>query len=283
MRILRSLILLVLFFILIGSLDVLPERNVAAVSQSGTCPERLLCVVFLDVGQGDSIFIQSPTETQMLIDGGRGSAVLRPLADVMGFFDKTIDYVLITHPDSDHVGGLVSVFDRYEILHVLRTEKESETAVWQAVEERLEGEMLFARRGQTYDLGGGAVLTILFPEADASDLESNEASIVARLVYGESEFLFMGDAPQEVERKLLEGDIQSDVLKVGHHGSKTSTAEEFIEVVRPTYSIISAGKDNRYGHPHAEVLENLSVSEIKNTADEGSIFMISDGKSIWFK
>jgi len=279
----RGIVLCALFILFLGSIDVLPDTQLAGLGKQGACPSAHLCVVFLDVGQGDSIFIQSPTGVQMLIDGGRGSAVLRPLSSVMGFFDKTIDYVLITHPDADHIGGLVSVFDRYDVGGVIRTEAESGSAVWRAVHERLEGDVYIARRTQVYDLGGGATLSILFPSGDFSALDRNESSIVARLVYGESEFLFMGDAPVATEEALLTDTIQSDVLKVGHHGSKTSTSKAFVARVSPEYAVISAGADNPYGHPHSEVLETLLGSIIKNTADEGSIFMVSDGKDIWVR
>jgi len=267
-----------------------PFQNVASVGVS-RCPHELLCVVFLDVGQGDAIFIQSPEGIQMLIDGGRGSEVLRELADVMGFFDHTLDYVMVTHPDADHIGGLIGVLERYEIDKILHTENKSDTSVSRTLAEHIKSEgaeVTNVRRGYTYDLDEGVTLTILYPDRNAEDMESNTSSIVARLTYGESEFLFTGDAPKNVEAYLLEEgneSLQSDVLKVGHHGSKTSSADIFIETVSPTYAIISAGKDNRYGHPHQEVIDRLDSAgvEIKNTAEMGSIFMISDGKNIWFR
>lgn len=260
-------------------------------AETSSCPESKLCVAFLNVGQGDAIFVQSPTGEQLLIDGGRSSGVLRELSGVMGFFDKDIDYILVTHPDADHVGGLVDVFDRYQISRVIRTENESNTPVWQAVESRIQSEgieVTYARRGQRYDLGGGVVLEILFPDIDVESLESNTSSIVARLTYGEISFLFTGDSPKSIEEYLvlIEGEyLQSDVLKVGHHGSRTSTSELFLSEVAPTYAVISAGKDNQYGHPHVEVTDmllNYGV-ETMSTAEQGTIVFVSDRVGLMVK
>ncbi len=252
------------------------------------CDERYLCVVFLDVGQGDAIFIQSPSGTQMLIDGGRDNSVLRELGSVMGFFDKDLDYALATHPDADHVGGLADVFERYQVANVIRTENESDTPVWTRVEKLMEKEgskIYFARRGQTYDLGGGVSLEILFPDIDPSELESNTASIVGKLTYGGTSFMLTGDSPKAIEEYLvlIEGEhLKSDVLKAGHHGSRTSTSELFLDEVRPTYAVISAGKNNQYGHPHVEVTDMLFNAGVKTyaTAEEGRIVFWSDGQNL---
>ena len=261
---------------------------------TGAGSGELLRVTFLDVGQGDATFIESPSGTQVLLDGGRGGAVLRELGTVMGFSDRTIDMVVATHPDLDHIGGLIDVFERYEVTTVLMTENVADTPAYDALIESIESEgvdILYARKGQVFDLGVGSggttTLTILFPDRDPTNWESNTSSIIVRLVYGESEFFFSGDAPKEVEEYLVGTGalLQSDVLKVGHHGSKTSTAETFVSAVDPTYAVISAGKDNSYGHPHKEVTELLTRYGVtqKNTADEGSISFASDGERLWFR
>jgi competence protein ComEC len=255
--------------------------------------EPVLEVSFLDIGQGDAIFITSPGGTQVLIDGGKGSEILGALGDAMGFFDRTIDMVLATHPDQDHIGGLVDVLKRYEVTTIVMTENVNNTPAFEAFQSAVENEgahVLYARRGQIYDLGkgtqGSTTLTVLFPDHDPTELESNMSSIVARLVYGESEYLLTGDSPKEIEEYLVSigTELTSDVLKVGHHGSRTSTAETFVSVVAPQYAVISAGKDNSYGHPHKEVVEILQRHDIvqKSTAEEGTIKTFSDGKTIWF-
>ncbi|MEZ4200194.1 MAG: ComEC/Rec2 family competence protein [Candidatus Paceibacterota bacterium] len=255
------------------------------------CHAGQLCVAFLDVGQGDAIFIQSPTGTQMLIDGGRGSAVLRELGAVMSARDRTIDYIVATHPDADHVGGLHDVLERYAIEHVIRTENESDTPVWHAVEEAIREEgarVTYARRGQRIDLGAGAVAEVFFPEGDMSESESNTASIILKLTYGEHSWLLTGDAPKGIEEYLVltEGQhLKSTALKVGHHGSRTSTSELFLDEVEPQYAVISSGKDNQYGHPHVEVTDLLFNKHIEtySTAEVGRVTFWSDGTELLVK
>lgn len=252
--------------------------------------EGMLQVTFLDVGQGDAIFIESPTGVQVLIDGGRNAGVLRELSRELGFFDRTIDLILATHPDQDHIGGLVDVLERYEVGMVVLTENRGDTGSAEEFGRRVEAEgavVSYARRGMTYDLGGGATLHILFPDRDPEMLESNASSIIALLAYGEHEFLFTGDAPKSIEDYLvvLGDDLESEVLKVGHHGSDTSTSEPFLSAVRPVYAIISAGADNPYGHPHQAVVGVLEAAgaTTKNTAEEGSITFVSDGVTLELK
>ena len=255
------------------------------------CDPELLCVVFLDVGQGDAIFIQSPSGTQMVIDAGRDNSVLRELGAVMDFSDRTLDYILITHTDADHISGFMEILERYEVKQVIRTENESETTIWAGVKRGIEqegSEVYFARRGQRYDLGGGVVLEILFPDLDPTRMETNAASIVARLVYQDTSFMLTGDSPKSIEEYLvlIEGEyLKSDVLKVGHHGSRTSTAEMFLDHVAPDYAVVSAGKDNSYGHPHVEVTDllfNYGV-ETLNTGEVGRVVFWSDGTKVHLK
>lgn len=262
---------------------------------SGWGKDGLLKVTFLDVGQGDATFIESPTGMQVLIDGGKGKVVLPALSHEMSFFDRDIDMVVATHPDQDHIGGLVAVLDRYRVHTILMTENKSETPAYEALKDAIQhegAEVIFARQGQVYDLGtgqaGSSTLTILFPDLDTSALESNTASIVSRLTYGSSEYVFTGDSPQSIEEYLVGlfgTQLQSDVLKLGHHGSRTSSSESFLSTIAPTYALISAGKNNSYGHPHKEVIDLLKSQHIpyKNTADEGSIHSVSDGQSVWFR
>jgi competence protein ComEC len=253
--------------------------------------DNVLQVSYLDVGQGDATFIESPSGTQVLIDGGKNSLVLRGLSKAMGFFDRDIDMIMITHPDLDHIGGLIDVLRKYEVSTIVMTENEHATPAVAVLKEAIEKEnadIIFARAGQKFDLGDGTILEILFPDRDPTHLESNTSSIVAELSYGDSEFLFTGDSPKSIEEYLVSvsgTQLDSDVLKVGHHGSKTSTADTFVSAVTPSFTVVSAGKDNSYGHPHQEVTSLLNARGIplKNTADGGSVHLISDGEKIWFR
>lgn len=252
-------------------------------------PEKKLTVAFLDIGQGDSIFIQSPTGRQVLIDGGIDRDVLAQLASVMPFFDRSIDVMIATHPDKDHIGGLPYVLEQYDIDVVLDPGLEADTEGYAFYSDMRahEKDVVYheARRGQVIDLGGGAYLRILYPDKDMDGAEdTNSASIVAQLVYGETEVMLTGDAPDETESYLVSIDthLKSDILKAGHHGSKTSTSQAFLDAVDPDYTIISAGKDNSYGHPHQEVTDRLIAASttILTTFEEGTIVFESDGKTL---
>lgn len=248
-----------------------------------------LQVHFLDVGQGDSIFIQTPDGVDVLVDGGPNSVVLSQLSKFMSPFDRQIDMVVGTHPDKDHIGGLVDVLGRYEVYTILTTENKSDSAIYSAYTTAIKHEdadVIYARRGQTFTLGASTTLEVLFPETGARDMESNASSIVLKLVYGETEVLLTGDSPKRIEEYLVltQGEhLRSDVLKAGHHGSRTSTSELFLEEVDPQYAVISAGKNNRYGHPHVEVTDMLFNHRIKiySTAEEGTVTFVSDGKNLW--
>lgn len=280
------LLLVMVLTLAAGVVWHLPYQNYA----EGTWWERRseggrLVVHFLDVGQGDAIFIESPTGIQVLIDGGPGTAVLTELAKEMSFFDRSIDMVIATHPDSDHVAGLVDVLARYQIATILRTENEGDSpasAAFDTVVPEEQAAVIYARSGQVYDLGGGATLAVLFPETNPKNLESNTSSIVAQLRYGETEVMLTGDSPKSIEEYLVltEGErLRSDILKVGHHGSRTSTSERFLEAVAPQFAIISAEKDSRYGHPHVEVTDALFNARVTtySTAEKGTISFLSDG------
>ena len=250
-----------------------------------------LTVVFLDAGQGDAIFIEAPNGNQVLIDGGPNKSVLRQLSKVMPFYDRSIDIVIATHPDKDHIGGLPDVLQRYTVDFILESGAKNDTGISRAFESVIlqnKIKRIFAKRGMAITLGDDVFLNILFPDRDVSEVESNTASIVAQLVYKNTEFMFTGDSPKTIEEYLvfLDGEkLQSDVLKVGHHGSKTSSSEFFVGYVSPEYAIISAGADNSYGHPHKEVVEILNQfgSVILNTKDNGAIIFKSDGENIVVK
>lgn len=251
-----------------------------------------LTVAFLDVGQGDAIYIEAPNGNQILIDGGpSGSSVLRALGRVVPFYDHSIDLVLATHPDQDHVGGLPAVLERMKVGGVITTENISDTAVYKEFEKMIfekHSRHILARTGEKIILDDGVVLEILFPTQSARGWESNRGSIVARLSYGAESFLFTGDSPLEIEKYLVGKDggaMHSTVLKLGHHGSKTSSAREFLSAVDPDYAVISAGLNNKFGHPHKEVLDLLAQLKIPSisTIDHGTIVFKTDGTDLVVK
>lgn len=253
-----------------------------------------LSVSFLDVGQGDAIYIEAPNGNQVLVDGGRGRQTLRALGRVMPFWDRSLDLVIATHPDQDHTGGLPDVLSRMRIDGVVTTENTSDTGAYEAFENEIQRERavrILARAGERIVLDEGVVLEILSPDRNVAGWETNTASIVAKLSYGTKSFLFTGDTPQEIEQYIVSKNmdtsssssgVASTVLKLGHHGSRTSTSRAFLSAVNPFYAIVSAGKENSYGHPHKEVTELLNEFNIPylNTADVGTITFVTDGESM---
>jgi competence protein ComEC len=260
----------------------------------GQSPDNLLRVYFFDIGQGDSVFIDSPYHGRILLDGGRNRAVLGELGKVLPFGDKRIDVMIESHPDADHIGGLPEVVSRYDVGFFLEPGVESDNKIDDELHKRIEEKNIpnvLARKGMVIDFGDGAKLEILFPNQDVSKWETNDASIVAKLTYGEKSFLFTGDSTIKAENILLNIDpriLDSDVLKAGHHGSHTSTSLSFAQAVSPEYTVISAGKDNSYGHPHKETLDTLVKVGSKIVATEdvneliglGTILFETDGKTL---
>jgi competence protein ComEC len=272
--------------------NVLVWINVSARASTGE-----LKVHFLDVGQGDAILIESPNRGRVLIDGGRNRRVLSELGKVLSFADRRIDVLIATHPDADHIGGFPEVITRYDVGLFMESALLVENSLNNLLRERLDYkkiDKLQAMRGQVINFGDGARLTILFPDRDVSNWNPNDASIVARLDYGEISFLFTGDAGIKTENILISLDrnlpadrrvLDTDVLQAGHHGSRTSTSLTFAQTVMPEYAVISAGKNNSYGHPHQEVINNLEQvgAVIKSTAQSGTITFKTDGKILKVK
>jgi len=244
--------------------------------------KEFLTVAFLDVGQGDAIYIQAPNGNDMLIDGGGSEGVLRSLSKVMAPSDRNIDVVFATHPDQDHIGGLVSVLDRYTVSNFFDPGVVNNTLVYRELAKRVaeKTNYVVARKGMKIFLQENVVAEILFPDRKIEG-DTNNASIVLKISYGTTDILLTGDAGKGVERHLLKQNIESEILKAGHHGSKTSSDPLFLSAVSPEYAIISAGKENRYGHPSREVLDALASvgAKIFQTSEEGTIVFVSDGNS----
>ena len=254
-------------------------------------PSNILSVYFLDIGQGDAIFIDTPGDRHILLDGGPNRKVLAELGKILPFGEKRIDVMIESHPDRDHIGGLPEVVSRFDVGMFLEPGVESDNTIDDELKRRIIEKKIpsiLARRGMVLNFGDGVKLTILFPNQDVSRWETNDASIVAKLEYGENSFLLTGDSPIKTENILLKLDseiLDSNVLKAGHHGSRTSTAAAYAAAVSPEYAVISAGKDNSYGHPHKEVLDILAKIGVKtvSTMDSGTIKFETNGKILELK
>ena len=249
--------------------------------------EDTVSVHFIDVGQGESILILAPEKT-VLIDGGDngwGDTVLRYLR---GQGVSAIDILIATHPHADHIGGLIDVVAQLEIGQVILPELPDElipttrtyTNFLLTLLERGLG-ITPAQAGDAFDLGGGAVLTILAPIREYTSV--NDMSVVSRLEFGYTSFLFTGDIEIAAEHDLATaGGIQSTVLNIAHHGSRTSTTQVFLDAVSPDIAVISCALDNQYGHPHRQTIERLQAIDalILRTDLDGSIVLTTNGKSI---
>ncbi len=232
-------------------------------------------VVFFDVGQGDSAFIKTPDGHQVLIDSGpSGPLILEKLAQEMPFWDRTIDLIVLTHPDYDHQRGFLDVLDRYQVENILWTGGTRETKTFLKWLEKIEQEnanIVIAQKGQQIRVGDSQFF-VFHPfeslEGVSVEKKSNESSIIMKLVYGNNSFLFTGDVSKDEEEELLVRSdlpigIGVDVLKVAHHGSKTSNSKQFLGIVNPEFAVISAGRDNKYGHPAEQTLNSLQEFAIK--------------------
>lgn len=270
-------------------LAVLVVVNSLVLVQFSMRESGVLTVSFLDVGQGDAILIEGPTGVEVLVDGGPDRSVVRELPRLLGPLDRQLDMVVATHPDKDHIGGLPDVFLLYEVDALLTPGLASDTDGYDRFVATVSNESglvpYLAHAGQKISLGGGAYMEVLYPNKDVSRLRvTNDAAIALRVVYGETSFLLTADLPSTIEDTLVsEEGIQSDVLKIGHHGSKYSTSEAFLRTVAPRVAVVSAGKGNTYGHPAPEVLERVQKqgAEIVSTIEEGTITFVSDGMSLW--
>lgn len=252
----------------------------------------ILTVAFLDVGQGDAIFIEAPNGNQILIDGGANKKILGELSSIMPSYDRSIDALILTHPHQDHIGGLVEVLKRYEVDYTFEPGTRhmiAEFSEWEKLITENDIERIFAKQGMRIWLEDDIYLDMLAPNhldvERPSGNDVNEVMVVGRLVYGDTSFLLTGDLTRSGEfNLLLEGDIlESDVLKVAHHGSKNSTTGAFLDAVSPQLAVIMAGRKNRYGHPHAETLRKLQAAGIRifRTDTDGMIIMESDGENIY--
>ena len=243
--------------------------------------ENTLDITYLDVGQADSILIQNEGHN-MLIDAGNNED--GPLL-VQYFKEQNItkfDYLITTHPHEDHIGGMDDIINNFDVEKIYMPDVTTTTKTFLDVLEAIE------KKNMTYDVPninqnftlGNTLFQVIYTGNDKKNL--NNASIVLKASFKNTSYLFTGDATSEVEKKILNKDIQATVLKVGHHGSKYSTTTDFLNKVNPKYAIISVGKNNSYNHPNQVTINKLEKKniEIHRTDQEGSIFLKSDGKTI---
>ncbi len=254
-------------------------------------PDGRLHVIFLDVGQGDAIFIQSPGGRQVLIDGGRfPSVTLDEFGQHMPFWDRSIDMVIATHPDADHVAGLVEVMARYDVGSLItNAADEDDDAIFAALlnEAQSGGAMIHeAREGDVIKLEDGVELEVLHSGSPGTPDHRNDDSIVTRLTYGDLSVLLTGDAEEAAETEMVRGDfpLGAIVLKAGHHGANTSSSTPFLEAVSPRIVVISVGADNSYGHPHPAMLARAEAvgATVLRTDLMGTIELESDGRRMWW-
>lgn len=242
-----------------------------------------LKVHFIDVGQADAILIEQDHQ-YMLIDAGNNNDSDLVVDYLKEQNVEKLQYMIGTHPHEDHIGGSDAVIDNFDIDQIFMPKVVNTTKTFKDVITAIKNKNLTIttpKVGESYKLGD-AEWTILAPNSKEYE-ELNDYSIVIRLVFGRSSFMFMGDAERISEEEILDHkdvEIASDVLKVGHHGSSSSTSEEFLEAVNPQYAVISAGKDNQYGHPHEEIITRLLEKniEILRTDESGTIIFTADGK-----
>ena len=260
-----------------------PERAKPSSSEWGP---KILEVYFVDVGQGDCTIYRYNETNSLIIDAGSGSQSTQVINFIKKLGIKHFDVVIATHPDEDHIGSLDDVINVFGTSKVYAPKITKDTVAFSNFATAVQNQGIKITppvSGDLFNLGEVS-FKILAPNS-AKYNETNNYSIVTRSVYGKYSFMNMGDAAFESEKEILSKyyELNSYVMKIGHHGSSTSTSRNFFLMVNPTYSVISVGKDNKYGHPSQETLDTISSSAILRTDREGTIIFNTDGDSLWRK
>ncbi len=259
-------------------------------------PDGKLHVTFLDVGEGDAIFIETPRGQQILIDGGPSpTTLISALGRRMPFWDRSLDLVILTHADEDHIAGLIPVLERYRVGQVLDSGYEHNNPMYERWQELIEEKAIpapSARAGMRIETGDGVELEVLHPGPqlmEYTNADANNNSVVTRLVMGQSSFLLPGDIEEAAEEMLVASgqELASTLLKVPHHGGNTSSSAAFLKAVNPKLVVISVGADNKFGQPAPQVLgrleELVGEERILRTDEQGTIEVVTDGERIWVR
>lgn len=254
---------------------------------------------FYDVGQGDGMMIQTYLGRQIVIDGGPSNAILKDLGHDMPFFDRTIDMLILTHPHTDHVAGLVDILKRYKVKQVLLPDVKFNSAAYEEflnLVDKQRIQKIYAHMGQRIWLDPATVFDVYYPAEGEIDLSQgsdgfgqaatnvNDTSIIGKLSFGKTHILFTGDASTNIEYSLIgQFNLNADILKVGHHGSKYSTSQEFLQAVDPKFGVIEVGAGNTYGHPTVQTLDNLAAAQVQTlrTDQDHNIEFVSDGTTLY--
>ncbi len=284
----RTLLLLLIVGLAVTGCNI--GRTTPAPGATVAPGQNPLKVAFLDVGQGDSILIQAPNGQTMLIDGGRSTNLANTviIPKLKEWNARQVDVLIPTHPDQDHIAGLAGVLENFPVKLAALTGQVHSTQIYERLLTDIRDrkvEALKVRTGTTIPFDPSVKLEVLNPDDDAVNSDdTNNASIVIKLTYGTTSFLLTGDAELPANKAMLAHgfDVRSTVLKLGHHGSRTSTNEDWLTHVQPQLGIISAGKDNSFGHPHPEVIAALNKLKIPyiRTDEHGTITVTSDGATI---
>lgn len=252
--------------------------------------ETRLQIHFLDVGQGDSILMVTPDKKYILVDGGPSGQVVEELAKFIPFWQRRLDYVVATHGDADHVTGLVDVFERYDVGTFVYNGEQKETIVYRRLMELVdleEADTVSVTDKTDFVIGCCLSIDMLWPTTGFDEvLGSNDSSVAFLATYREFDVYLAGDLSSEYELSMIKDlDKKVEIHKASHHGSRSSTSEELVDRLRSEVTVISAGLDNRYSHPHEEVLGILSGnrSRVYRTDLHGSVSIYSDGSGFVVK
>lgn len=285
---LKSLLCMLLLFSLTFLIGCGNNSNNSS-KEASTLSNSGMLVHYINVGQGDSELIQVNGKNMLIDAGPRANE-----KDIISYLDKLkikkLDYVIATHPHEDHIGNMANIINKYEIGKFYAPKVEHTTRTFENMVKALKKNNLkinVIKEGtDTIDLGKNTKVLVYSPKADGygKNTDLNDYSPIIKVEYGNNSFLFTGDAEKTEENYVLEKgyNLRADVLKLGHHGSSTSTTEKFLKAVNPSIGIISCGVDNTYGHPHKETLKKLEKYKIKiyRTDKDGNIVLQSDGKTI---